>query len=122
MSDNTHKAPLDAPTCSPSSTPETDKNATDIIGFFSCATVPASVARKLERECNAMRAWIMQAAPMLSVASCIVIDEAVYRLDEIAGCRAVLEMCPVDFTNLEENVKCGGTATSESRRGNGGEG
>jgi hypothetical protein len=51
----------------------------------------------LERERNAMREWIMRAAPMLSVASCIVIDEAVERLGEIAGCRAVLELCPVDW-------------------------
>ena len=31
-------------------TPETDAKATDIIGFFSCAAVPADFARKLERE------------------------------------------------------------------------
>ena len=33
-----------------SDTPETDVKASDIIGFFSCATVPADFARKLERE------------------------------------------------------------------------
>ena len=54
-------------------------------------------------EVAAMREWIMQAAPMLSVASCIVIDEAVERLGEIAGCRALLELCPVDFV-LPENA------------------
>lgn len=31
-------------------TPETDSKATDIIGFFSCSTVPANFARKMERE------------------------------------------------------------------------
>jgi len=31
-------------------TPETDAKASDIIGFFSCATVPADFARRLERE------------------------------------------------------------------------
>jgi len=31
-------------------TPETDAKASDIIGFFSCATVPAEFARQLERE------------------------------------------------------------------------
>lgn len=31
-------------------TPETDSKATDIIGFFSCSTVPANFARNLERE------------------------------------------------------------------------
>ena len=33
-----------------SDTPETDAKACDIIGFFSCATVPAEFARNLERE------------------------------------------------------------------------
>jgi len=36
-------------------TPQTDKQATGIIGFFSCETVPASFARKLERERNEAR-------------------------------------------------------------------
>ena len=45
-------------------TPETDAKASDIIGFFSCATVPAEFARKLERERDEARkkiktpAWI----------------------------------------------------------------
>jgi hypothetical protein len=55
-------------------------------------------------DANAMREWIMQAAPMLSVASCIVIDDAVDRLGEIAGCRAVLELCPVDFISPENSI------------------
>jgi len=33
-----------------SDTPETDQNAVPHIGFYSCATVPAEFARKLERE------------------------------------------------------------------------
>lgn len=50
-------SPSGSPSCSASSdTPETDKKATDIIGFFSCATVPADFARKLERQRNA--SWI----------------------------------------------------------------
>lgn len=36
---------------------------------------------------------------MLETATCIVIDENIERLDEIAGVRAVLEMCPIDFTD-----------------------
>jgi hypothetical protein len=32
------------------STPETDKQAVNVIGWYSCATVPADFARKLERE------------------------------------------------------------------------
>ena len=33
-----------------SDTPETDERAVPHIGFYSCATVPAEFARKLERE------------------------------------------------------------------------
>ena len=35
-----------------SDTPETDKQAVGAIGFYSCATVPAELARRLERERN----------------------------------------------------------------------
>lgn len=41
--------------------------------------------------------WITQAAPMLSTAACIIIQEAIDRLDEIAGVRALLESCPIDY-------------------------
>lgn len=53
--------------------------------------------KRVIAERNEMRAWIMQAAPMLSAAACIVIDESIERLGEIEGVRAVLELCPVDF-------------------------
>ena len=33
-----------------SDTPETEKQAVNVIGWYSCATVPADFARKLERE------------------------------------------------------------------------
>jgi len=33
-----------------SDTTETDKQAVNVIGWYSCATVPADFARKLERE------------------------------------------------------------------------
>jgi hypothetical protein len=36
-------------------TPLTDRKAVDHIGFYSCATVPASFARDLERELNFRR-------------------------------------------------------------------
>ena len=36
-------------------TPLTDSKATGIIGFYSCETVPADFARKLERELNDAR-------------------------------------------------------------------
>lgn len=35
-----------------SDTPETDAKASPHIGFYSCATVPADFARRLERERN----------------------------------------------------------------------
>jgi hypothetical protein len=35
-----------------SDTPETDAKASTHIGFYSCATVPADFARRLERERN----------------------------------------------------------------------
>ena len=38
-----------------SDTPETDKVAMPVIGFYSCATVTADFARKLERERNEAR-------------------------------------------------------------------
>jgi hypothetical protein len=36
-------------------TPRTDEESVNHIGFYSCATVPSSFARKLERELNASR-------------------------------------------------------------------
>jgi hypothetical protein len=36
-----------------SDTPETDKQAVNVIGWYSCATVPADFARGLERKRNA---------------------------------------------------------------------
>lgn len=38
-----------------SSVMETDQRASDHIGFYSCATVPADFARRLERERDAAR-------------------------------------------------------------------
>ena len=35
-----------------SDTPQTDAKAVSVIGFYSCATVPADFARTLERERN----------------------------------------------------------------------
>jgi hypothetical protein len=39
----------------PRPTPETDAKASPHIGFYSCATVPADFARRLERERNEAR-------------------------------------------------------------------
>lgn len=41
-----------------SNTPRTDANAVSHIGFYSCATVPADFARKLERELAASQAEV----------------------------------------------------------------
>jgi hypothetical protein len=41
-------------------TPRTDANAVDHIGFYSCATVPASFARDLERELAASQAEVAE--------------------------------------------------------------
>jgi hypothetical protein len=43
-----------------------------------------------------LEAWINEALPMLETAACIVIEESRERLAEIAGVRAVIEMCPLD--------------------------
>jgi len=112
---NTQIAPLDAPICSPSSeTSETDAlRAMLFHDTWQNAYFKMRVhAENLELGRNAMRDWIQRAAPMLSVASCIVIDEAVERLGEIAGFRGVLELCPVDFVS-SENAKSAGTDASE---------
>lgn len=55
---------------------------------------------------NSLERWILEAAPMLSRAACIVADEAIDRLGEIAGVQAVLETCPIDF--MESNASIGG--------------
>ena len=41
-------------------TPETDQKAVPHIGFYSCATVPAEFARKLERERDEAREALMK--------------------------------------------------------------
>ena len=43
-----------------SDTPETDKQAVNVIGWYSCATVPADFARKLERERNEARDTVLR--------------------------------------------------------------
>ena len=48
------------------STPETDRKTTDIIGFYSCSTVPASFAKRLERERNEAREMLRKAVANLS--------------------------------------------------------
>jgi hypothetical protein len=41
-------------------TPDTDERAVPHIGFYSCATVPAEFARKLERERDEARGALMK--------------------------------------------------------------
>ena len=85
------------------STLETDKLYNPENGWT--GVVPISYARKLEIERNQLRAWVKEAAPMLSTAACIVVDAAVERLSEIEGCRALLEICPLDKTEWKEARK-----------------
>lgn len=41
-------------------TPETNKQKTDIVGFYSCSTVPASLAQKLESENISLREAVQE--------------------------------------------------------------
>ena len=80
-------------------TPETDQ---DVAAIHSCShkcNRPICIAR---RERDEMKAWIMKAAPLLSAAACIVIDESIERLGEIEGVRGVLELCPVNYLENRE--------------------
>ena len=51
-----------------SDTPETDKQAVNIIGWYSCATVPADFARKLERERNEARDTVFRLRKQRAIA------------------------------------------------------
>jgi hypothetical protein len=102
-----------APICSRASdTPETD-----LFEFQYGAhlfAVHSEFARRIERERDALRDWIEQAAPILNQAACIVIDEAGVRLRELAGVRAILETCPVDF--ISENAERIAAAARQSNQ------
>ena len=115
--------------CSPSSTPEVDAITTDRATSSDYkASALGMLARKLTRERDeaarmwsinqdqvaALKAWIMQAAPMLSAASCIVIDESIERLGEIEGVRGILELCPVDFS-ISENASSPSVGATETK-------
>ncbi len=58
---------------------------------------PNETNMAMAHQVNVMADWVMKAAPMLEIASGIVVDNAVWRLEEIAGCRGLLETCPVDW-------------------------
>ena len=66
-----------------SETPETDERAVPHIGFYSCATVPAELARKLERERDEALAG-RQAYKQLAVKHAQERDEARERYDSLA--------------------------------------
>ena len=51
-----------------SDTPETDKQAVNVIGWYSCATVPADFARKLERERNEARDTVLRLRKQRAIA------------------------------------------------------
>ena len=54
--------------CGVSDTPETDKQAVGVIGWYSCATVPADFARKLERERNEARDTVLRLRKQRAIA------------------------------------------------------
>lgn len=58
----------------------------------------AHAKSRLLDEVKFMVGWIKQAAPLLQHAACIAVDA--YRVDEVEGIRAVVELCPVEFTPL----------------------
>lgn len=54
----------------------------------------------IEREMLELTAWIKTAAPVMESAFCIVIEDSIHRLDEIAGCQTIMETCPVEVEKL----------------------
>ena len=68
------------------------------------STCDAKELRQLREDNQQMREWITEAAPMLSAAACIVVEEAVHRLAEIEGVRAVVEGCPVSKKRIVSEV------------------
>jgi len=59
---------------------------------------------RIRERMDAMEAWIKIAAPVLSTAACIVVDDAIGRLGEIEGVRGILESCPVEFNIANAEV------------------
>jgi hypothetical protein len=71
-----------------SDTPLTDKEAVGAIGFYSCATVPADLARRLERSLNdatkALKAIAgMDTSQDASPGQCAAVLLAMFALDKI---------------------------------------
>lgn len=67
---------------------ETDKVKSRVNDFM-------AVRQRLSDEIYALETWIRNALPVISRAFEIVIQEN--RLDEIGGCRGLLELCPVEM-------------------------
>jgi len=62
------------------------------------------VISSMQNELLTLRDWIERAVPVLNVACCIVIEDSLERLNEIAGCRGLLELCPVNFPQNDERT------------------
>lgn len=95
--------PPEAPAGSrPSDTPETDRQATDIIGFYSCATVPAGFARKLEIQrdeaadaCAALMHFCeVEMGWMFFRAECAIGDNPTESMKNAKKLREFLKTCP----------------------------
>jgi hypothetical protein len=72
-----------------SDTPETDAKASPHIGFFSCATVPAEFARRLERE----RDEALEQNAKLAAALKAERDELIYIAER------AIDLAEIDFEN-----------------------
>jgi hypothetical protein len=59
-----------------------------------------AAARILAAEYKRLSAWIKDAAPVLESACCALLEENMSRIDEIPGCQAIMEMCPVEFVRM----------------------
>jgi hypothetical protein len=81
-------------------TPLTDKEAVGIIGFYSCPTVPARLARKLETENAGLRSALRDLAEIVGeYRERVIKGEIIGRLIE-HDCEAYLTACKL----LKESV------------------
>jgi hypothetical protein len=56
---------------------------------------------ELRERVRELESWIATAAPVFESACCIVIKDGAYRFHEIAGCRGIIESCPVELESTK---------------------
>ena len=69
-----------------SATPETDKQAVGAIGFYSCATVPAELARRLEHERNEARKTLRDYFAAHALPAFIALDQKWMEVEDRLDC------------------------------------